>query len=134
MITYEDRTITITNRNDQPMQINAVVASNGLAYHHMLYDGRVSPLYSITHVATGWCISESASSLVTPEQCQRFVELIDPLIDWTKSMSELFGRFKTAQGKERWMKQMRRKIAVAVLQAMRGDIEKEIDLRLSQGA
>lgn len=99
--------------------INATVASNGLAYHQTYYGAHdIGPDYSVSQVSTGWGLSEETEHFQTPEQCQRFIELADPLADWTKSMSELFGRFKNGKAKERWIKKMRADLEITALKAM----------------
>lgn len=116
---YEQKTIEITNTYTKRTTISAMVASNGLAYHQTYYGAHdIGPDYTITQVSTGWGLSEETAHFQTPEQCQRFIESADPLADWTKNMSEMFGRFKTGKAKERWIKKMRNDLEIAALKAI----------------
>lgn len=118
-ITYEQKDIEITNTHTKRTTISAMVASNGLAYHHTYYNAHdIGPDYTITQTSTGWALSEETNHFQTPEQCQHFIELADPLADWTKNMSEMFGRFKTGKAKERWIKKMRNDLEIAALKAI----------------
>lgn len=124
MITYEQKDIEITNTHTKRTTISAMVANNGLAYHQTYYSAHdIGPDYSVSQVSTGWGLSEMTTHFQTPEQCQRFIELADPLADWTMSMSEMFGHFTNGKAKERWIKKMQNNLEIAALKAMSHELQ-----------
>lgn len=119
MITYEAKQIEIKQDAESSTFTPAQVASNGLAYHltNYNYTNHIGPDYSVTHIATGRIIGEVTAHFENETQCQRFIELIDPLMDWHKSMHEMFSGFTSLSAKQRWMEKTREAIKQAALQA-----------------
>jgi hypothetical protein len=103
---------------DGQLTIDAVLASNGLAYHLTHYSDCNGPDYSVSHQATGCCIGEGANHFKTPEQCESFIQRIDGFTDWTQGMNGLFGRFKTMEAKGRWIKKMQKALRQAIQEEM----------------
>jgi hypothetical protein len=93
-VNYTEQIITLGVQGTNRPRINAMVASNGLAYHlsphyeqdtYLIYFG---PDYAVTHVASGLSICTEATYFVSPAECERFITLIDDLMDWRQSKEE----------------------------------------------
>lgn len=112
MIAYEEKSIEIrdTRSKDGKAIVTAHVASCGLAYHPTL-GCKVTKItwqdttrkmteyasdYTVTHVASGNAVCQSAQHFSNQTQCHVFIEQIANLTDWTAEQPVLTDEIKMA--------------------------------------
>lgn len=87
MSDYEQKTITVASSAGSaygPTMITAHVHACGLAYHksyHGLYCG---PLWTVTHIKSGYTLCSEATQFKNEAQCKAFISRVANLGDWTQ--------------------------------------------------